>query len=127
MTLTSLYREIEALGGATIIDDYDEGYTDGLEDALKVLRKHGFGLDMAPGPSLKWSRFERFLTARTPFDTVVYGVGPWYELSGEWTVRLNGKEIGRAPNEAGAKSLAQEDFVRRIRSSFMETTCPNQS
>lgn len=48
--LSGLYREIEALGGAPIMDDYDEGYTDGLNDALAVLRKHGFGVDVAPGP-----------------------------------------------------------------------------
>jgi len=48
MMLADLYREIEALGGATIMDDYDEGYTDGLEAALKVLRKHGFGVDCVP-------------------------------------------------------------------------------
>lgn len=48
MQLENLYREIEALGGAPITDDYDEGYADGLNDALAVLRKHGFGLDMAP-------------------------------------------------------------------------------
>ena len=46
--LSGLYREIEALGGAPIMDDYEEGYTDGLNDALAVLRKFGFGLDMAP-------------------------------------------------------------------------------
>lgn len=48
MNLSAMYREIEALGGAPIMDDYDEGYTDGLNDALAVLRKFGFGLDMAP-------------------------------------------------------------------------------
>ena len=48
MRLENLYREIEALGGATIMDDYDEGYTDGLDEALAVLRKYGFGVDMAP-------------------------------------------------------------------------------
>lgn len=48
MNIDTLYREIEALGGAPIMDDYDEGYTDGLNDALAVLRKFGFGLDMAP-------------------------------------------------------------------------------
>lgn len=53
MQLDMLYREIEALGGATIMDDYDEGYTDGLNDALAVLRKFGFGLDMAPAHGSK--------------------------------------------------------------------------
>lgn len=48
MQIDMLYRKIEALGGATIMDDYDEGYTDGLNDALAVLRKFGFGVDMAP-------------------------------------------------------------------------------
>lgn len=48
MRLENLYREIEALGGATIMDDYDEGYADGLDEALAVLRKYGFGVDMAP-------------------------------------------------------------------------------
>lgn len=48
MTLENLYREIEALGGAVVMDDYDEGYTDGLNEALAVLRKYGFGVDMAP-------------------------------------------------------------------------------
>lgn len=48
MHIENLYREIEALSGAPIMDDYDEGYTDGLNDALAVLRKFGFGLDMAP-------------------------------------------------------------------------------
>lgn len=50
MRLENLYREIEALGGATIMDDYDEGYADGLNEALAVLRKYGFGVDMAPEP-----------------------------------------------------------------------------
>lgn len=53
MQLDTLYREIEALGGAQIMDDYDEGYTDGLNDALAVLRKFGFGLDMAPAHGSK--------------------------------------------------------------------------
>lgn len=48
MMLSDMYREIEALGGAPIMDDYDEGYRDGLEAALAVLRKYGFGVDMAP-------------------------------------------------------------------------------
>lgn len=48
MTLQNVYREVEALGGAVIMDSYEEGYRDGLEAALKVLRKHGFGVDMAP-------------------------------------------------------------------------------
>lgn len=48
MNLSAMYREIEALGGATIMDDYDEGYADGLDEALAVLRKYGFGVDMAP-------------------------------------------------------------------------------
>lgn len=48
MRLENLYREIEALGGAPIMDDYDEGYADGLDEALAVLRKYGFGVDMAP-------------------------------------------------------------------------------
>lgn len=48
MQLQNLYREIEALGGATIMDDYEEGYADGLDAALAVLRKYGFGVDMAP-------------------------------------------------------------------------------
>ena len=51
--LSGLYREIEALGGAPIMDDYDEGYTDGLNDALAVLRKFGFGVDMAPATDRK--------------------------------------------------------------------------
>lgn len=48
--LSGLYREIEALGGAPIMDDYDEGYTDGLDEALAILRKYGFGVDLAPAP-----------------------------------------------------------------------------
>ena len=48
MSLAGLYREIEALGGAVVMDDYEEGYRDGLEAALAVLRKYGFGVDMAP-------------------------------------------------------------------------------
>jgi hypothetical protein len=48
MQLQNLYREIEALGGATIMDDYDEGYADGLDEALAILRKYGFGVDLAP-------------------------------------------------------------------------------
>lgn len=43
-----MYREVEALGGAVVMDDYEEGYRDGLEAALAVLRKHGFGVDLAP-------------------------------------------------------------------------------
>ena len=43
-----LYREVEALGGAVVMDDYEEGFRDGLEAALAVLRKYGFGVDMAP-------------------------------------------------------------------------------
>lgn len=53
MQLQNLYREIEALGGATIMDDYDEGYTDGLDEALAILRKYGFGVDMAPATDRK--------------------------------------------------------------------------
>ena len=53
MRLENLYREIDALGGATIIDDYDEGHRDALEAALAVLRKFGFGLDMAPATDRK--------------------------------------------------------------------------
>lgn len=53
MQLATIYREIEALGGAPIMDAYDEGYTDGLNDALAMLRKHGFGLDMAPAHGSK--------------------------------------------------------------------------
>ena len=30
------------------MDDYEEGFRDGLEAALAVLRKYGFGVDMAP-------------------------------------------------------------------------------
>lgn len=48
MQLENLYREIEALGGAVIMDDYEEGYADGLNDALAILRKYGFGVDLAP-------------------------------------------------------------------------------
>lgn len=48
--LETMYREIEALGGAPIMDAYDEGHRDALEAALAVLRKHGFGVDLAPGP-----------------------------------------------------------------------------
>lgn len=48
MNLTDLYREIEALGGATIMDDYEEGRRDGLGEALAVLRKYGFGVDLSP-------------------------------------------------------------------------------
>ena len=48
MHIENMYREIEALGGATIMDDYDEGCRDTLEAALAVLRKYGFGVDMAP-------------------------------------------------------------------------------
>lgn len=48
--LSGLYREIEALGGAPIMDDYDEGHRDALEAALAVLRKHGFGVDCVPAP-----------------------------------------------------------------------------
>lgn len=55
--LSGLYREIEALGGAPIMDDYDEGYTDGLNGALAVLRKFGFGLDMAPATN-SWRPIE---------------------------------------------------------------------
>lgn len=47
--LSGMYREIEALGGAPIMDAYDEGHRDALEAALAVLRKHGFGVDLAPG------------------------------------------------------------------------------
>ena len=43
-----MYREIEALGGAVVMDDYDEGYSDGLCEALAILRKYGFGVDLAP-------------------------------------------------------------------------------
>ena len=46
--LSGLYREIEALGGVPIMDAYDEGHRDALEAALAILRKHGFGVDMAP-------------------------------------------------------------------------------
>lgn len=46
--LSGMYREIEALGGAPIMDAYDEGHRDALEAALAVLRKHGFGVDMVP-------------------------------------------------------------------------------
>ena len=46
--MIGLYREVEALGGAVVMDDYEEGYRDGLEAALAVLRKYGFGVDMAP-------------------------------------------------------------------------------
>lgn len=48
MRLENLYREIEALGGAVVMDDYEEGHRDGLEAALAVLRKYGFGVDLAP-------------------------------------------------------------------------------
>lgn len=48
--LAGLYREVEALGGAVVMDDYEEGFRDGLEAALAVLRKYGFGVDMAPAP-----------------------------------------------------------------------------
>ena len=48
MALAGMYREVEALGGAVVMDDYEEGYRDGLEAALAVLRKHGFGVDLAP-------------------------------------------------------------------------------
>lgn len=43
-----MYREVEALGGAVVMDDYEEGFRDGLEAALAVLRKYGFGVDMVP-------------------------------------------------------------------------------
>lgn len=46
--MRAMYREVEALGGAVIMDDYEEGYRDALEAALAVLRKYGFGVDMAP-------------------------------------------------------------------------------
>lgn len=45
---TNMYRDIEALGGAPIMDAYDEGYRDALDAALTILRKHGFGVDMVP-------------------------------------------------------------------------------
>jgi hypothetical protein len=48
MRLAEMYREIEALGGAVIMDDYEEGHRDGIDEALAVLRKYGFGVDMAP-------------------------------------------------------------------------------
>lgn len=48
MHLARMYREVEALGGAVVMDDYEEGFRDGLEAALAVLRKYGFGVDMAP-------------------------------------------------------------------------------
>lgn len=53
MNLSAMYREIEALGGAPIMDAYDEGHRDALEAALAVLRRHGFGVDMAPATDRK--------------------------------------------------------------------------
>lgn len=49
--LETMYREIEALGGAVVMDSYEEGYRDALEAALAVLRKHGFGVDCVPATS----------------------------------------------------------------------------
>lgn len=53
--LSGMYREIEALGGSDECAD-DEAYNDAIADALAVLRKHGFGVDMAPGP--QWQSIE---------------------------------------------------------------------
>ena len=63
MNLSAMYREIEALGGATIMDDYDEGYADGLDEALTVLRKYGFGVDMAPATDRKKEESHAHTTA----------------------------------------------------------------
>lgn len=61
MNLSAMYREIEALGGATIMDDYDEGHRDGLDEALAVLRKYGFGVDMAPSVVATEAEIDRHL------------------------------------------------------------------
>ncbi len=61
MKLDNLYRDIEALGGAVMMDGYDEGYTDGLNDALAILRKYGFGVDLAPSVVATEAEIDRHL------------------------------------------------------------------
>lgn len=84
--LAGMYREIEALGGVPIMDAYDEGYTDGLNDALAVLRKHGFGVDLAPGP--QWQPIETAPKDGTEILGVVAGSSGTASVTcmieGEW-------------------------------------------
>ena len=68
--------------------------------------------------ALEWQQFESSWTARTPFDRFCYGVLPWYELSGDWSVRLNGKEFARTKDEQSAKAAAQSDYERRVRAAL---------
>lgn len=74
--------------------------------------------------TLEWRKFERGHTARTPFHDV-YGILPWYELSGDWAVRRNGKEIARTKDEQTAQAAAQADYEARILSAL--TTSPASS
>lgn len=67
---------------------------------------------------LKWTNFACGSSARTIFNCVVYGVSPWYEKSGEWSVRLNGREFDRASNEEEAKSAMQRHYEAIILSAL---------
>jgi hypothetical protein len=99
MQLDMLYREIEALGGAPIMDDYDEGYTDGLNDALAVLRKFGFGLDMAP--SSEWRPIKSAPHGQCIVWEPMYGwlLASKDTLSDAWMLKLSGNFWVECPRE----------------------------
>ena len=109
MQLQNIYREIEALGGATIMDDYDEGYTDGLDEALAILRKYGFGLDMAP--VAEWRTIES--APRDWTDILMYcpdeddGTGTQGVLLGWYSMADGGFDCWMSPDGPCAPTLWQ--------------------
>lgn len=125
MNLSAMYREIEALGGAPIMDDYDEGYTDGLNDALAVLRKHGFGVDLTPGP--QWQPIES--APRDWTDILMYcpdeddGTGTQGVLLGWYSMADGGFDCWMSPDGP----CAPTHWMPLAAPPTQETTCPNPS
>jgi len=98
MMLSGLYREIEALGGAPIMDAYDEGHRDALEAALAVLRKHGFGVDVVPGP--QWQPIDSAPISNGSDRFIAYITGHGYAVcyagAGRFIYNASGRRVHRA-------------------------------
>lgn len=99
MTLANLYREIEALGGSDECAD-DEAYNDAIADALAVLRKHGFGVDLAPGP--QWQPIESAPISNGSNRFIAYitghGCAVCYAGAGRFIYNASGRRVHRAPH-----------------------------